>query len=144
MECLMIQISFFKILVTSICVLVITTTQAQTSNNLTFGVVQQIVVKGASKEKVIEALGSPNMITSTSDKGETWIYDKISTTVENQSDASSASIGGGVIGGIAGIFGSMGKSEATNKATSSQKTMTVIIKFKGDLIDSFNTRVTSF
>jgi hypothetical protein len=70
----MIQISFLKILVTSICVLVITTTQAQTSNNLTFGVVQQIVVKGASKEKVIEALGSPNMITSTSDKGETWIY----------------------------------------------------------------------
>lgn len=121
-----------------------TTSHAQSSGNLTFGLVQQVVVKGASKEKVIEALGSPNMITSTSDKSETWIYDKISTTVENQSDSSSASVGGGVVGGIAGLFGAIGKSEATNKATSSQKTMTVIIKFKGDLIDSFNTRVTSF
>ena len=140
----MVRISLFRVFAFLFCCVVVTTSQAQSSGNLTFGVVQQVVVKGASKEKVIEALGSPNMITSTSDKGETWIYDKISTTVENQSDASSASIGGGVIGGIAGIFGSMGKSEATNKATSSQKTMTVIIKFKGELIDSFNTRVTSF
>ena len=138
------RISFLKVMAASICFLVIATSQAQTSNSLTFGVVQQVVVKGASKEKVIEALGSPNMITSTSDKGETWIYDKISTTVENQSDSSNASLGGGIVGGIAGIFGSIGKSDATSKATTSQKTMTVIIKFKGDLIDSFNTRVTSF
>ena len=136
--------SLLKLYAALIFGVAMTTSQAQSFGNLTFGLVQQVVVKGASKEKVIEALGSPNMITSTSDKSETWIYDKISTTVENQSDSSSASVGGGVVGGIAGIFGSIGKSEATNKATSSQKTMTVIIKFKGDLIDSFNTRVTSF
>ena len=138
------QTWFLKALISMFWFVGMSTLQAQTSGNLTFGLLQQVLVKGASKEKVIESLGSPNMITSTSDKTETWIYDKISTSVESQSEASSASIGGGAIGGIAGIFGSIGKSEATNKATTSQKTMTVIIKFKGELIDSFNTRVTSF
>lgn len=136
--------SFRKALASLLCTLAVATVCAQQTNNMTFGLVQQVVVKGASKDKVVEALGSPNMITSTSDKSETWIYDKVSTTVENQSDSSSASVGGGIVGGIAGIFGSAGKSEATNKATSSQKTMTLIIKFKGDFVDSFNTRVTSF
>lgn len=117
---------------------------AQQAGNLTYGLVQQTVVKGASKEKIVESLGSPNMITSTSEKTETWIYDKISTTIENQSGASTASVGGGAVVGFAGVFGGVGKSEASNKATSSQKTMTVIIKFKGEYVESFSTRVTSF
>jgi hypothetical protein len=70
---------------------------AQPTGQLTYGLVQQVVVKGASKEKIVESLGSPNMITSTTEKAETWIYDKISTTVENQSDSSNASVGGGII-----------------------------------------------
>ncbi len=117
---------------------------AQPTGQLTYGLVQQVVVKGASKEKIVESLGSPNMITSATEKAETWIYDKISTTVENQSDSSNASVGGGIIGGFAGLFGSTGKSETTNRATTSQKTMTVVIKFKGEFVDTFSTRISSF
>lgn len=129
---------------TLVCILVGGAATAQQTSNLTYGLVQQVVVKGASKEKVVEALGSPNMITSTSDKTETWIYDKISTTVEAQQNSNSASVGGGVVGGAAGLFGGLSKGESTNKATTSQKTMTVVIKFKGEFVETFSARVTSF
>jgi hypothetical protein len=40
------------------------------------------VKPGASGDDVIKALGSPNIVTSNSDKTETWVYDKM--MVENE------------------------------------------------------------
>lgn len=102
------------------------------------------MAKGVSKEKILESLGSPNMVTTNSEQNETWIYDKVSSTVENKTDSSATSVGGGALGGVLGIFGAWGKSEGSKKEVTSQRTLTLIIKFKGDLVDSYSSRSTSF
>ena len=49
------------------------------SKNLTVGLVQKEISKGISSIKVIEALGSPNIVKkSPQTEGEVWVYDKIS------------------------------------------------------------------
>lgn len=113
-------------------------------NNISYGLIQKTVVKGVSKEQIISALGSPNMITNNVSNEETWIYDKISTDYYNESNSSSASIlGGGIVGAI-GIGGSASNSTGNSRGTSTQRTLTLIIKFKGDSLETFSVRTTSF
>lgn len=84
---------------------------------LTVGLVQKNIHVGMSQADVAEALGSPNIVTKDSDSQETWIYDKIA------SEASYKSRGGyWTLILIGGNWGS-GSSRTT------QKTLTVIIKF---------------
>ncbi|TRZ66312.1 MAG: hypothetical protein D4R98_06365 [Comamonadaceae bacterium] len=121
----------------------------QSSGNMTLGQIQQSVVKGATKDQIVEKLGSPNMVTSSSENAETWIYDKVSSTTETKAEEASASTSVGGVIGILGIFGIGGKSDASksesgNRVVSSQKTLTLVIKFKGDLVESFATRMSSF
>lgn len=52
------------------------------TQKVTLGSVQSRVQVGAYSGDVIEALGSPNQVTSNSDGGETWVYDKLSTEEE--------------------------------------------------------------
>ena len=52
------------------------------TQKLTLGSVQSRVQVGAYSGDVIEALGSPNQVTSNSDGGETWVYDKLVTEEE--------------------------------------------------------------
>jgi outer membrane protein assembly factor BamE (lipoprotein component of BamABCDE complex) len=47
------------------------------TDKITLGSVQRFVKVGASSSDVVAALGSPNIVTSTKDGGETWVYDKI-------------------------------------------------------------------
>ena len=47
------------------------------TEKITLGNVQRFVKVGATSTDVIAALGSPNIVTSTQDGGETWVYDKI-------------------------------------------------------------------
>jgi hypothetical protein len=114
------------------------------AQNLTLGKIQQSVKKGVTKEKILEELGSPNMVTGSSADQETWVYDKVSTTVQAESKNESNSIIGGVFAGIIGIGGKSATENSTGTTTSSQKTLTLIIKFKGEAIDSFATRMSSF
>jgi outer membrane protein assembly factor BamE (lipoprotein component of BamABCDE complex) len=121
----------------------------QSSGNMTLGQIQQAVVKGATKDQIVEKLGSPNMVTSSKENSETWIYDKVSSTTETKAEESSASTSVGGVVGILGIVGIGGKSDASkseagNRVVSSQKTLTLIIKFKGDRVESFATRMSSF
>jgi outer membrane protein assembly factor BamE (lipoprotein component of BamABCDE complex) len=109
---------------------------------MTVGVVQKEIRVGMSQADVATALGSPNIVTKDGNDKETWIYDKIAT--EASYSNSSSSVGGGVgAGGLAGtalILGGVGGSYSQNAGASSstQKTLTVVIKF------SKNTRVESF
>ncbi len=80
--------------------------------NLTVGTVQKSIKHGMSSVGVAEVLGSPNIIQNDG-MGEVWIYDKISSQV-----STSASSGTLIL-----ISGSSGAS------SSSQRTLTVIIKF---------------
>jgi outer membrane protein assembly factor BamE (lipoprotein component of BamABCDE complex) len=109
---------------------------------MTVGIVQKEIRVGMSQADVATALGSPNIVTKDGNDKETWVYDKIAT--EASYSNSSSSVGGGVgAGGLAGtalILGGVGGSYSQNAGASSstQKTLTVVIKF------SKNTRVESF
>jgi outer membrane protein assembly factor BamE (lipoprotein component of BamABCDE complex) len=114
------------------------------AQNLTYGKIQQTVQKGVTKEKIIEELGSPNMVTGSSADQETWIYDKVSTTVQSEAKSDGSAVIGGVFGGIFGLGGRSSSENVTGSKTTSQKTLTLIIKFKGDVVESFATRMSSF
>ncbi len=114
------------------------------AQNLTLGKIQQTVKKGVIKEKVLEELGSPNMITGSSAEQETWIYDKVSTTVQAEAKSENTSVIGGVFVGILGLGGKTSSDNSSGTTTTTQKTLTLIIKFKGDSVDSYATRISSF
>jgi outer membrane protein assembly factor BamE (lipoprotein component of BamABCDE complex) len=114
------------------------------AQNLTLGKIQQTVQKGVTKEKIIEELGSPNMVTGSSADQETWIYDKVSTTVQSEVKSEGSAVIGGVFGGVFGIGGKSSNENISGSKTTSQKTLTLIIKFKGEIVDSYATRMSSF
>lgn len=114
------------------------------AQNLTLGKIQQSVKVGVTKEKVLEELGSPNMVTGSSADQETWIYDKVSTTTQTDAKSESGTVIGGALLGFIGIGGKSSSASAGATTTTSQKTLTLVIKFKGDLVDSYATRMSSF
>jgi len=91
------------------------------TQKITLGAVQSQVKKGASSSDVINALSSPNIVTSNADGSETWVYDKVSTEQENAA-------------------GSNG-----NVSVRSTRTMMVVVKFdKSHIVDSVQYRQTSY
>lgn len=107
--------------------------QAPTSEKqLTVGVVQKEIKKGMSQAEVAEILGSPNIVTRDKEGIETWIYDKI---------ASEASYSSGGFG-INLIIASAG--QATERASQTQRTLTVIIKFKDGVVYDFSYHTSRF
>jgi outer membrane protein assembly factor BamE (lipoprotein component of BamABCDE complex) len=103
---------------------------------ITVGQVQREVRVGMSGAEVAAALGSPNVVTTDEDRRETWIYDKISTERAYSTDSGGiatlilggAGIGTGLVGG--GVAPSYGSGSGASATT--QKTLTVIIKFGHD------------
>ena len=116
---------------------------------LTVGIVQKEIRVGMSQAEVVEVLGAPNIVTRDSEGKETWIYDKIATEAYYSKD--SGGIGGGVGGGgvagttlILGILGGSYSKEAGAVSTT-QKTLTVIIKFdKNNKVESFSYHASKF
>lgn len=101
---------------------------------LTVGSVQREIKVGMPGSRVIEVLGSPNIVSTDEDRREVWVYDKISTERVYSTDSggvSSLILGGGIIGdsGLLGGAGSTGYSKSAGAAATTQKTLTVIIKF---------------
>ncbi len=92
--------------------------QASDKDRLSVGTVQREIRVGMSSADVVQALGSPNIVTTDDERREAWVYDKIATE-----RAYSTSSGGVNILFLAG-FGS-----SSGAASSSQRTLTVIIKF---------------
>ncbi len=87
---------------------------------LTVGTVQKEIRKGMSGAEVAEALGSPNIVSTDEQGREVWIYDKISTDrVQSESSGYGTLI-------LLGYRGSAGAS------STSQQTLTIIIKFDVD------------
>lgn len=100
---------------------------------LTVGQVQKEIRVGMSGADVAAALGSPNVVTTDENRRETWIYDKISTEHAYSSDSGgilTLIFGGGDVSGNGGGGGILPSYAGGSGATSStQKTLTVIIKF---------------
>ena len=116
---------------------------------MTVGIVQKEIRQGMSQADVAAALGSPNIVTKDSAGKETWIYDKIATEASYSKSSSEIGAGGGA-GGIAGttlLLGIVGGgySQASGAVSSTQKTLTVIIKFNNaNQVDSFSYHSSKF
>lgn len=93
---------------------------------MTVGVVQREIKKGMAGASVVEALGSPNIVTKDEKERETWVYDKIAT------EASYSESQNGLFLILGGFSNQSGASSTT------QRTLTVVIKFDA------NGRVESF
>ena len=100
----------------------------QADEQLTVGAVQKEIRIGMAGGQVAEVLGSPNIVSTDENRNEVWIYDKISTQyVSADAQAGILAIGGGsqaVVG--AGASGSQ------SSGATSQRTLTVVIKFDED------------
>ncbi len=90
------------------------------ATELTVGKVQGEIRIGLDAAKVIEVLGSPNIVTTDEERREVWVYDKVST---ERMDASKSSYGTLLI---------LGGSSASRETKTRQKTLTILIKFDAD------------
>lgn len=102
-------------------------------DQLTVGTVQRDIAIGMSGAEVAEVLGSPNVVTTDEERREVWIYDKISTQSAYSNSAGSA--GANVLGIPfldGGFLAGTGRATASGSAgaqDTSQRTLTVVIKF---------------
>lgn len=102
---------------------------SQEGTNLSVGTVQREIKVGMSSAEVVQALGSPNMVTTDEQRREVWVYDKIATdrAYSNSSGGINSlilGVGGSVLGGLGG-----GASSSAGASSTSQRTLTIIIKF---------------
>ena len=104
--------------------------QDNSGDRMTVGTVQKEIRVGMSGAEVAQVLGSPNIVSTDKERREVWIYDKISTE-----KAYSTSTGGIasliLISRITDVLlgGSGGISASSGASSTSQRTLTVIIKF---------------
>ena len=119
------------------------------TDKISVGTVQKEISVGMSGADVVAALGSPNMVTTDGQRRETWVYDKIAT----ERVYSSSSAGGGAGAGAAGAGNSAGSvlglvfggSSRAGASSTSQRTLTIIIKFdEQNRVRDFSYRQSSF
>ncbi len=98
-------------------------------DRMTVGKVQKEIRVGMSGAEVAQVLGSPNIVSTDEERREVWIYDKISTeTAYSTSEGGVASL---ILVGLTDVFlgGGGGLSGSSGASSTSQRTLTVIIKF---------------
>ena len=91
--------------------------QDTSGDRVTVGSVQREIKLGMSGADVAKVLGSPNIVTTDDERREVWIYDKFST---DTTVSGSSSYGTLIILGTSSVSGS---------SSTTQRTLTVIIKF---------------
>ena len=106
--------------------------QDDSTDRLTVGIVQKEIYIGMSGAEVVSVIGSPNIVSTDSDRNEVWVYDKIATDVAYSNSE------GGVLGLIFGPIGSAAGgvvgtgSRSAGARSTSQRTLTVVINFGPD------------
>jgi outer membrane protein assembly factor BamE (lipoprotein component of BamABCDE complex) len=101
-------------------------------DKLTVGTVQREIRIGMSGAEVAQVLGSPNIVSTDEKRREVWVYDKVATdTVYSTSQGGVAALVLGWGGSAAGLgAGSTGYNAGAQ--STSQRTLTIIIKFDED------------
>lgn len=99
------------------------------SERLTLATAQREIRVGMSGAEVLAAMGSPNIVSTDAERREVWVYDRIST-VSHRTHRS---------GGIGSLLVAVGDSAGgallphagggSSTASTTQRTLTVIIKF---------------
>lgn len=106
--------------------------QDDTADRITVGKVQKEIRVGMSGADVAQVLGSPNIVSTDEERREVWIYDKIATDTAYSSSSGGVNalilaFGGNAAGGVG-----TGGSASAGASSTSQRTLTVIIKFDKD------------
>lgn len=111
----------------------------------TLGLVQQQLRVGMSQTELAAAVGSPNLVTRSGDGREAWVYDKIASETTHDGWRIGGGALGSVAGGSAGLIGlPFGSREKSNTRTS-QRTLTVVVKFtSAGLVESFSYHASQF
>lgn len=116
----MVSLSIRSLLAASSVILVLAgcaSPPPQRGDDLTVGKVQGEIKIGMAASSVAEILGSPNIVTTDEERREVWIYDKVSSDRVDQG----SSVGGSLII----VWGGA----ARGSSSTSQRTLTIIIKF---------------
>lgn len=100
---------------------------------MTLGIVQKEIRAGLTQAEVATALGSPNIVTRDAAGNETWIYDKVASEASySRSD-------------VYGTILILGAGNAAGAAASTQKTLTVVIKFDANQqVETFSYHASRF
>lgn len=119
--------------------------QSAKEREFTVGIVQKEIRVGMSQTEVAEALGSPNIVTRDKNGKESWIYDKIAS----EASYSKSSVGGaGGAAGVSGkslILGILTGGYESGASSTTQKTLTVIIKYDDEkLVETFSYHASKF
>lgn len=88
-----------------------------TGDRLTVGKVQKEIRVGMSSADVVQILGSPNVVTTDEERREVWVYDKVASEIVYSASGA----------GLKFLT-----SGASGAASTSQRTLTVVIKFDKD------------
>ncbi|MCR4662729.1 MAG: outer membrane protein assembly factor BamE [Endomicrobiaceae bacterium] len=108
-------------------------TDTTKTDNISVGKVQREIKIGMTSAEVVEVLGSPNIVTTDEERREVWVYDKMSTQV----DSSSSSKGVWLV--------VVGAGSDKSSSSTSQRTLTIIIKFDNEgKVRDFSYRTSSF
>lgn len=124
------------------------TASPMVETKLTLGAAQKSVKIGTSQTDVALALGSPNIVTTDSDGKETWIYDKVASVQSYSTNGFEigAKLGGGGYGSHGAGGGIIGTSYgvSSGNAQSNQRTLTIVIKFNKQKVESFKYHMSNF
>ena len=119
------------------------------TDRITVGKVQREIRVGMMSAEVVEALGSPNIVSTDEQRREVWVYDKIATERVYSTTSGGVSaliLAGGASGGAAGGGGALpGFSQSAGATSKTQRTLTIIIKFdKENKVRDFAYRQSTF
>ena len=151
----LVHVAFLSILIAVFCSGCMSATQhrQEVSNpeadRISVGKVQREIRVGMSSAQVVEVLGSPNMVTTDEKRREVWVYDKIATDHAYSTSSGGISaliLGGAPVGaGVAGGGIGSGFSRGAGASSTSQRTLTIIIKFnEQNKVRDFAYRQSSF
>jgi len=114
-------------------------TTAFADQYLTVGTVQKYIYKGMTQDQVVMSLGSPNIVTQDGSGKETWVYDKMSSTITDRDKSESAmekstfvkNAWHGILTLLTLGLLDEGKPELrdVSQVETSQNTLTIVIKF---------------
>lgn len=106
--------------------------QDDATDRITVGTVQREIRVGMSGAEVAQALGSPNIVSTDEQRREVWIYDKIAT--DRAYSSSSGGVNALILGWGGAAAGGLGTgiSSGSGASSTSQRTLTVIVKFDAE------------